>query len=161
MILTNYKKLFYPGYWSNSWHWPVLTNIAGGTATPTQKEVLFDAVVSVWNNTSTSADNGYLDVGFSDDPETPDQTTFSGNRQQGLLAATHQMIMSKATGDIINTLSIFRNNGGTNVVVREVAILFYFTSGTPTLMIRKVLDNPVTIAPGEAYSFNYILRFKN
>ena len=64
--------------------------------------------------------------------------------------------------------SVYENTGDTNVIVKEIGLVFrptfYTFSGASWtnmnyLLARKVLANPVTIHPNEIYKFIYRLKF--
>lgn len=118
-----------------------------------------------------SMGQGYtaMDVGFGDTPESEnDYKLENGNTESNLLQVVSYGRNSTALGDLLNLYANFRNNGASNVVVKEIGIY-----GNPTnagassggirtvLLYRKVLETPVIIAPGETYSFIYNVRFKS
>ena len=68
------------------------------------------------------------------------------------------MTLGFYTGSIIAT-----NTGTENEIVKEVGLVLKRTSTTKTnqnnfLLARKVLPEPVTIAPGESYTFTLMLQ---
>ncbi len=109
-----------------------------------------------------------LNVGFGDTPETAgDYILADGNDANPLLKVVARSKNVAALGEICNVYVNVRNDGSSNVTVKEIGLY-----GNPTysgssggsntcLLARKVLETPVTIAPGETYSFNYVLRFKS
>lgn len=108
----------------------------------------------------------FLDVGFGDTPETyGDYQLADSNYVAQKLSIVSAQAVGRGSKDILNVLAIFRNNGAENAIVKEVGIYGNPCSQSQIdnveLLYRKVLDNPVTIAPGESYSFNYIVRLKN
>lgn len=113
--------------------------------------------------------SAFVAVGFGDTAESPDDYGLAdGNYSNPLLSVSAYGKNASAVGDILNLYANYRNNGNSNVTVREVGII-----GNPTgnsqatgsnnvcLLYRKVLDTPVVIAPGETYSFSYNVRFKS
>lgn len=114
-----------------------------------------------------------MDVGFGDTAENyNDYALDSPNMNAGSLTFTTIQSLERGDNDIFYINGVFQNMGGTNVTVREIGFYCKPASGTDpatptnvgkycTLIIRKVLETPVTIAPGEAYSFSYTLRLRN
>lgn len=110
----------------------------------------------------------FLDIGFSDDPESVTNYKLGdGNYANPRLTVVNYNKNTPTLGEIFNQFINVRNDGNTNVVVKEIGILGNPTGSSSSagnntcLIVRKVLETPVTIAPGETYSFNYILKFKN
>ena len=103
-----------------------------------------------------------LDVGFSDAELTKSAVVLAdGNYSNSKLANVSVSNVTKTGDDIISMAGIFRNNGSENVVVKEIGLYaIVCPSSYPTvsmngLIARTVLSTPVTIAPGEQYSFTY------
>lgn len=107
-------------------------------------------------------------VGFGDTAEAPDDYGLAdGNYNNVRLAVANYGKNSYVAGDIISIYAGYTNNTGSNVTVKEVGII-----GNPTgnsqasggnnvcLLFRKVLETPVTIAPGETYIFSYRVKLK-
>ena len=116
---------------------------------------------------SGSQGQSWLDVGFGDTAENYNDIKLAdpnySNRQLTVLQET---ALEKGNDEIFNAIMVVRNDGASNVVVKEIGYIGNPTTsaGAPNgcvLLLRKVLDNPVTIAPGESYSFNYIIKIKN
>lgn len=109
-----------------------------------------------------------IEVGFGDTAESAsDYNLADPNFDNPQLSVSAYGKNAIALGDILNVYGNFRNNGGTNVVVKEIGIFanpagITSSSGSYTILtFRKVLDTPITIAPGETYSFSYNVRFKS
>ena len=118
------------------------------------------------NYFSTSYINSFVDVGYGDTPETEDDYYLAdGNKTNPLLTCVGSGKNSFGVGDFTNVYANFRNDGASPVVVKEVGILGNPTAasgdGNIVAFFRKVLDNPITIQPGETYSFQYNVRFKH
>lgn len=169
MLLNNFKAFFVKntGAASNNLYFTSITgaSITMNAANNAQGYNCFKSICGWWNGYSYTSDYGRLDVGFDDTPVSASDYSFSGNYEQNLLTATAIGNNEKTTGEIWNLFINLRNDGGSNVTVREIAYLVNpgTTSGQDKyfMIMRKVLDTPVTIAPGETYSFNYVLKFKN
>lgn len=113
----------------------------------------------------SSGGDCFLDVGFGDTPETiNDYSLENPNYISNTLTFLNSQIISKGDREIYNMVALFRNDTGSNVTVKEIG--YYATmanTSSPSynaLLSRKVLNNPITIAPGESYSFNYIIRLQ-
>lgn len=112
---------------------------------------------------------GMLDVGFGDTAESPnDYKLADGNQQNAKLTRIAMGKNSYTTGDILSIYANFKNNGNANVVVKEIGYyanpcnqVRYTSNSNTCLLFRKVLENPVTIAPGETYAFSYNVRFRS
>lgn len=107
-------------------------------------------------------------VGFGDTAEAPDDYGLAdGNYNNARLAVANYGKNTFVPGDIISIYAGYTNNTGSNVIVKELGII-----GNPTgnsqasggnnvcLLFRKVLETPVTIAPGETYIFSYRVKLK-
>ena len=109
-----------------------------------------------------------LEIGYGDTPESASDYNLADpdylNTKLTCVAFGRSTIN---TGDILHIYSHFKNNGGSNVTVREVGVFMNPSTSTSTggnnvvLSFRKVLESPVTIAPGETYAFDYNVRFKS
>ena len=167
MILDNYKNCFVCMQRSSSQN---VTNFLGNSVSLYTSNVFKNVVgqtVGAYVET-LSAGVSAVDIGFGNTPESAsDYKLADGNTSNQLLTIVNYGKNSAGIGDIINAYLNVRNNDGANVTVKEIG--FYTnptnsgsTGGNNTvLLLRKVLDTPVTIAPGETYSFTYVLRFKN
>ena len=110
----------------------------------------------------------YIEVGFGDTPESvTDYNLADSNKDNPKLTYVAGGKNAAIQGDINNLYANFRNDSGTNVTVREVGIVGNGVGNSSgdfsemCLFFRKVLETPVTIAPGETYSFSYRVRFKS
>lgn len=177
MILDNYKKLCQVSYGGDGAQNTPLKNIIDGsnvavTEMNDQRRVM--ALLGYWNFPQTISSNyGAFDVGFDDTPESTSDYIFHGNFYKRNIASPSEPALTpisysaptKAIGEIINHIVTYRNETGSNITVREIAVLSNPTQVSNgnkyVMLIRKVLDTPITIAPGESYTFQYILRFKN
>ena len=112
---------------------------------------------------SEAAGADYLTIclGQNSNPESPNDYTLN--------PCSSTLIGSNYTMDDYSTLgfyvgSIIATNTGTeNEIVKEVGLVLKKTSTFATyqnnyLLARKVLPEPVTIAPGESYTFTLILQ---
>ena len=107
----------------------------------------------------------FLDVGFGDTPETVDDYSLENpNYIANTLTFVNSQILSKGDREIYNMIALFRNDTGSNVIVKEIGFYSMMANTSSAsynvLLSRKVLNNPITIAPGESYSFNYIIRLQ-
>lgn len=109
----------------------------------------------------------YIEVGFGDTPvSASDYNLADSNETNPKLTCVSSGKGATTIGDINHPWANFRNDGGTNVVVREIGLVSNVAgdqqiAAARGLIFRKVLDNPVTIAPGETYGFSYNVRLKN
>lgn len=162
MLLNNYKQLVRMTG-SQSASYTTLSGSSTGINSNDYAHGIFCA--TGWNYVLGGRGNVALDVGFDDTPETAADYAWNGNLKNPQLSYLSGGVLNKSLGDIISLYAIFKNNSGSNVVVREIGMLGNCGGGTTEsyfgLWIRKVLETPVTIAPGESYSFQYTLRFKN
>lgn len=120
------------------------------------------------NYNNLSPGNGLLDVGFEDTPVSEsDYILADGNATSARLTVVARGKNTATLGEICNVYTNFRNDGNTSVIVKEIGLYGNPTGSSSSggnntaLLCRKVLDAPVTIAPGETYSFNYVMRFKS
>ena len=118
---------------------------------------------------STSIGVVWVEVGFGNTAETPnDYCMDEENYYSNKLTVTASGVASHSDREFFSIYAIFRNDGNEDVVVKEVGVEGNPTKGynagyhaSNVLLMRKVLDTPLTIAPGESYSFNYRLRIKD
>lgn len=107
--------------------------------------------------------NDYLTIclGQNGNPESPNDYTLN--------SCSSTLVGSNYTMDDFSTLgfyigSIIATNTGTeNEIIKEVGLVLKKTSSTASyqnnyLLARKVLPEPVSIAPGESYTFTLILQ---
>lgn len=165
MILNNARQVFAATTTNQE---RAIKNLAGDT-TATYP------VVSIWMAMCGTSNEyhryhegySYLEVGFGDTAVTSDDYNLADSN------ATNPKLTCVASGknnpngaDLINTFANFRNDGASNVVVKEIGVVGHIASSSSAsvsnvaLMYRKVLDTPVTIAPGETYNFNYRIRIR-
>lgn len=110
-----------------------------------------------------------VDVGFGSAAATPgdyklDDSNFD-NRKLDIVGSGVNTHTDRAMFDIYAN---FANNGNADVIVTEVGVYGNPTKGSSgtvdtacALLMRKVLDNTITIHPGETYNFNYRLVVKD
>lgn len=162
MLLANYRRLF---KYIDSYGQAYFISTDGSQVNPGSVNSILFAIcgnMGQMNYNPTNSNNQILDVGFSDTAESVNDYQWTGNVYNSSLSLVSAQKLSKGNNEILNLIAVFRNNGASNVIVKEVAYLVNTSSGVKTgLFARKVLETPVTIAPGESYSFNYILRFKS
>ena len=171
MIAIGAKTLFYQVHQSSL---QKLTNMNGelSASQPSAEYFIrsFCGVNTVGTPLSINGANGSIaiDIGFSDTAETGNEYCLAdGNARNPLLSVVGYGRNTGTVGEIINNYLNVRNNGSSNVIVKEVGYYGNPTSGGSSdgsnsiLFARKVLDTPVTIAPGETYNFTYVLKFKN
>lgn len=116
--------------------------------------------------------NGYswVDVGFGDTAESPGQYELAAPNNSATPKLTcigggqnnHSGVLTNRT--FFDIYSNFRNDTSSNMIIKEVGYygnLYGENSTHKCLLCRKVLDTPITIAPGESYSFNYRLKIKD
>lgn len=126
-------------------------------------------IFSALNGNSYANSGGgsvWLDVGYGDTPETFDDIKLSNsNYSDRKLTVLSMTSLSKSSKELINITETVRNDTDNNAIVKEIGYIcnptYQGNLNYCVLLMRKVLDNPVTIAPGESYSFNYIVRLKN
>ena len=118
----------------------------------------FDAPAA---NNANGTDYLTICLGRNDTSESPNDYTLN--------PCSSTLVGSNYTMDDFSTLgfyvgSIIATNTGTeNEIVKEVGLVLKKTSGNASfqnnyLLARKVLPEPVTIAPGESYTFTLILQ---
>lgn len=107
----------------------------------------------------------WMDVGFGDTPATADDYVLAdGNASNSKLTSVSQRCVYKGPRDLYSFIATFRNDGASDVVVKEVGIygccanndqgdVYHFA----VLMFRSVLTSPVTIKPNETYTFHYLV----
>ena len=160
--------------WSNVS--PKLKNHLGKSPTIGRSEAPFQYITTYRYNCSTlditkfdapaasdaiGADYLTICLGQNSNPESPNDYTLN--------PCSSTLIGSNYTMDDYSTLgfyvgSIIATNTGTeNEIVKEVGLVLKKTSTFAAyqnnyLLARKVLPEPVTIAPGESYTFTLILQ---
>lgn len=168
MILNNARQIF-AGQTAGSQR--TLTSLGGNNLTtwPFTGSDTWKMWASMcgWSNVYHNFDAGssYLEVGFGDTAVTAaDYDLADSNLSNPKLTCVASGKNSPNGTDLINTYANFRNDGSSNVVVKEIGVVGVFNSqssiNAAALMYRKVLDTPVTIAPGETYNFNYKIRIR-
>lgn len=110
---------------------------------------------------STTTGQTWVEVGFGDTPESAEDYVLASPNNGTLLTSVAQARIALGNREILDIVGTFRNNTGSNVTVKEVGVIGAARSANAALICRKVLENPLTIAPGEAYSFNYRLKIKD
>lgn len=133
-------------------------SISNADVTPASANVSTVLYGTTYSYKSTSAK--WLDVGFGDADEEPDQYALaSSNASAGTLTCESQASETKASEDIFAVSAVFTNSSGASVTVKEIG-LFAGSVGSTTsaytdcvMFARLKLDNPVTIANGEAKAF--------
>ena len=136
-----------------------LANIPGSKYNCSTLDITkFDAPVV---NTENGADYLTICLGQNSNPESPNDYTLN--------PCSSTLVGSNYTMDDYSTLgfyvgSIIATNTGTeNEIIKEVGLVLKKVSGIASyqnnyLLARKVLPEPVTIAPGESYTFTLILQ---
>ena len=112
---------------------------------------------------------GWIELGFGDTAEDYDNYNLAdSNYSNAKLTGLTMSAVSKGNKELFNVIGSFRNNTANNVVVKEIGwICSPHNAGSGAalaylgLLTRKVLDTPITMAPGDTYSFNYIIRLKD
>ena len=78
------------------------------------------------------------------------------------LTKTAGDVIARGDDDLISMQTVFTNNTESNITVKEVGLYANMSTTNEAYMFglfaRKVLDTPVTIAPGETYSFIYTIK---
>lgn len=173
MLLDNYKRLFLPVNNENLKNLKnEITTMAPYTSSQRPMAILCSTPIS-WGNT-ISGGASWIDVGTGDTPEsTGDYVMTDMNMFTGALSVLSLQSLTRSIGEIINLNIVVKNNGGSNVTIREIGILCNPSQSNASfpssisnanyecLIFRKVLETPVTIAPGDSYNINYVVRFKN
>ena len=106
----------------------------------------------------------YCDVGFDDTPVTHDDYVLGDSNAVGASAGT----LTYLSGVTLNTypslrtcISVFKNDGDTDVVVKELGMVDHQNNTNPNnsvmnyLIARKVLDTPITVPAGATMAFTY------
>lgn len=111
--------------------------------------------------------NAFVEVGYGDTPVTAeDYNLADSNASNSLLTCVSSGKNTAQTNEIMSIYANFRNNGASNVTVREIGVVLaanydYNNVDYALMAYRKVLDTPIIIAPGETYNFSYVVRFKS
>lgn len=114
---------------------------------------------------TASSANGtdYLTIclGQNNNPESPNDYTLT-HCSSALVGSNYTMDDYSTLGFYVGSI-IATNTGTENEIVKEVGLVLKKTSSTADyqnnyLLARKVLPEPVTIAPGESYTFTLILQ---
>lgn len=150
-----------------------LDNIAGLSDTATNvNQRLFVLAGTSGSYGNYGQGKVWLDVGYGETAETPsDYRLADGNISNTLLTATASGVNTHAASPtqrmFFSVYTTFQNNGNSDVIVKEVGVYGnpstngYAYNTNTVLLCRKVLDNPITIAPGESYNFTYQLKIKD
>ena len=155
---------------------PKLKNHLGKSPTIGRSEAPFEYITTHRYNCSTlditkfdaptaSSANGtdYLTIclGQNSKLESPDDYTLNPC-SSALVGSNYTMDDYSTLGFYVGSI-IATNTGTENEIVKEVGLVLKKTSSTADyqnnyLLARKVLPEPVTIAPGESYTFTLILQ---
>lgn len=107
----------------------------------------------------------FIDVGWGTDPVTPNDYILPyGNKVRNLLTVTGYGKNDHISRELFNIYVNFANNTAGATTIRDIGVYGNIKgqgNNPVCLLMRKVLDNPVTIEPGESYSFTYRLRIKD
>ena len=112
---------------------------------------------------SEAPGNDYLTIclGQNSNPESPNDYTLNPCSST-LVGSNYNMDDYSTLGFYVGSI-IATNTGTENEIVKEVGLVLKKTSSNESyrnnyLLARKVLPEPVTIAPGESYTFTLILQ---
>ena len=112
---------------------------------------------------SNAGGTDYLTIclGQNDNPESPNDYTLI-HCSSTLVGSNYNMDDYSTLGFYVGSI-IATNTGTENEIVKEVGLVLKKTSNVADyqnnyLLARKVLPEPVTIAPGESYTFTLILQ---
>lgn len=134
----------------------------------------FLAVISSTSDTlSTNYNNATVLIGSNNDPESEDDFMLHSPINSGFSSNTGSII--REFDSVTKTLTISRtytitNTGATDLIVKEIGKLVtarysstldgqVSTNTSTVLQDRTVLDNPLTIAPGESGTIKYGFRY--
>lgn len=118
----------------------------------------FDAPAA---NSTGGSDYLTICLGQNNNPESPNDYTLNPCSST-LVGSNYNMDDYSTLGFYVGSI-IATNTGTENEIVKEVGLVLKKTSSTADyqnnyLLARKVLPEPVTIAPGESYTFTLILQ---
>ena len=118
----------------------------------------FDAPAA---NNAGGTDYLTICLGQNNNPESPNDYTLNPCSST-LVGSNYNMGDYSTLGFYVGSI-IATNTGTENEIVKEVGLVLKKTSTTADyqnnyLLARKVLPEPVTIAPGESYTFTLILQ---
>ena len=118
----------------------------------------FDAPAA---NSTGGIDYLTICLGQNNNPESPNDYTLNPC-SSALVGSNYTMDDYSTLGFYVGSI-IATNTGTENEIVKEVGLVLKKTSGIASyknnyLLARKVLPEPVTIAPGESYTFTLILQ---
>ena len=118
----------------------------------------FDAPTA---SNSSGADYLTICLGQNSNPESPNDYTLNPCSST-LVGSNHNMDDYSTLGFYVGSI-VATNTGTENEIVKEVGLVLKKTSTFAAyqnnyLLARKVLPEPVTIAPGESYTFTLILQ---
>lgn len=109
-----------------------------------------------YNTNYNSYANFYIDVGTGDTEPTKEDFKLE-SPQSGLtcLGITRPQDLQYGSNIIMRFSGTFENQGSSPVTVKEIGVFTGNRYAGPFLLARSVLSTPVTIEPGEAYTFTY------
>ena len=135
------------------------------TAIPNSKYNCSTLDITKFDAPTASSANGtdYLTIclGQNNNPESPNDYTLNPCSST-LVGSNYNMDDYSTLGFYVGSI-IATNMGTENEIVKEVGLVLKKTSTFATyqnnyLLARKVLPEPVSIAPGESYTFTLILQ---
>lgn len=135
-------------------------NISGTSIAPVSAnagDVLFATTYSYKSPTGK-----WIDVGFGNSGENSNDYALSdANATNESLTCISQTAITKEDTDIYAAEAVFKNEGSTTIIVREIG-MFVGKAGSSTsaytdcmLVGRDLLDAPLSIQAGESYKFTY------
>ena len=136
-----------------------LANIPGSKYSCSTLDITkFDAPAA---NSGSGTDYLTICLGQNNNPESPNDYTLNPCSST-LVGSNYNMDDYSTLGFYVGSI-IATNTGTENEIVKEVGLVLKKTSGIASyqnnyLLARKVLPEPVTIAPGESYTFTLILQ---
>lgn len=135
---------------TTNWQFPF-----GKTVTTTSTYIISNESTNI---TSIQAGGFGLLVGIGDTEPTVDDYALAN--QTVLTSISFQCVIN---GSLFPTIThTMRNNSGGTLVITEIGLYFGIANGQrPALLGRKLLDTPVTMEDGEAYTFQYNIDLRN
>ena len=119
------------------------------------------AIYGLWTNVNPAP---YLKVGAGDTAPAFTDLNLASPIDNLTQSTASEIRASSSADDVVwGQNATFVNNTNESITVKEVGLFrarYYSGITKYFLCARKVLETPVTIAPGEAYTFDYRIKVK-
>ena len=136
-------------YGSNrNWYWG---NTSGA-------KLFYTNTVGIATSYADNVRNWKVRIGTDDTPVTKEDYALGADLGASLRTGTTWLV--RVGNQVKNVCTTYLNSTDADIVVKEVGLsigVYNSSNDREVLYARKVLDTPVTMHPGEQYTFTYII----